>query len=56
MIKVNPNKNISKSIVATDRYGVQYVKNFTIFAGGTISVQTFDSRNTRVKTKLLKRR
>lgn len=54
MIKVNPNKNIFKSIVATDRYGIQYVKNFIIFADGIITVQTFDSNNTKVKTKLLK--
>lgn len=47
-------KNRFKSIIATDRYGVQYVKNFHIMATGSVSVQHWTSENKRVKTTHLK--
>lgn len=42
-------KNIFKSIVAVDRYGVKYVKNFTIFAECGIGLTRWDSINTHAK-------
>jgi len=42
-------KNRFKSIVTTDRYGVTYVKNFTLWANGDVSLQRWDSVNHRVK-------
>lgn len=42
-------KNRFKSIVTTDRHGVTYVKNFTLWADGGVSLQRWDSVNTRVK-------
>lgn len=59
-------KNRFKSIVAMDRYGIQYVKNFTIWADGHISLQKwqkdifgefkYTDNSTRVKTIRLERR
>lgn len=46
--------NRSKSIITVDRYGVQYVKNFTIFANGVVSLQYWTNQDTIVKTKCLK--
>lgn len=48
-IKIIPGKNVFKSIVKTDRYGNQYVKNFMINEDGVL-LQTWDTQNTRVKT------
>lgn len=42
-------KNRFKSIVTTDRYGVTYVKNFTLWANGDVSLQRWDTVNHRVK-------
>lgn len=47
-------KNRFKSIIVTDRYGVQYVKNFYIMATGSVSVQHWTSENKKVKTTHLK--
>lgn len=38
-------KNRFKSIVKKDRYGNQYVKNFTLWADGSISLQRYDDKN-----------
>lgn len=38
-------KNRFKSIVTTDRHGVTYVKNFTLWANGDVSLQRWDSAN-----------
>jgi len=47
-INTLPGKNICKSIIKTDRYGIQYVKNFTIWDDG-VSLQTWDTENPHVK-------
>ena len=47
--QTSENKNRFKSIVATDRYGVTYTKNFVIFADGHYSLQRFDSINTKTR-------
>ena len=44
---------MKKSIVKTDRYGVTYVKNFTVAENG-IFLQRFDSNNTCVESIILK--
>lgn len=54
MIKIDRNKNRFKSIIKTDRYGITYVKNFSIMADGAITLQHWTSENSRVKHKLLK--
>ena len=43
-------KNRFKSIVVTDRYGVKYIKNFTLWADGTVSLQRWTSKDSKVKT------
>lgn len=45
----NTKKNIFKSIVTTDRYGIRYVKNFSIMADGAITLQRWDDNNHKVK-------
>lgn len=47
-------RNRFKSIIKTDRYGVRYVKNFTIWADGSVSLQRWDGINTEIVTKRLK--
>lgn len=47
-------KNRFKSIITTDRYGVTYVKNFTLWADGGVSLQKWTSKSTKVKTLHLK--
>lgn len=37
-------RNRFKSIVVTDRHGVLYVKNFTIWGDGSVSLQRWDSK------------
>lgn len=37
-------RNRFKSIVVTDRHGVKYVKNFTIWGDGSVSLQRWDSK------------
>ena len=46
--------NRHKSIIATDRYGVTYVKNFHLFDNGVVSLQHWTSKDTIVKIKCLK--
>ena len=46
-------KNRFKSIVKTDRYGVTYVKNFILWAGGGVSLQCYSSTYPRIKHKML---
>lgn len=42
-------KNRFKSLEQIDRYGVRYVKNFTLWADGHISLQRWDTINHKVE-------
>lgn len=50
-------KNRFKSIVTTDRHGVTYVKNFTLWADGGVSLQRWDNINElRIKNVPIRRK
>lgn len=49
-------KNRFKSIVTTDRHGVTYVKNFTLWANGGVSLQRWDTVNHKVKNVRISRK
>lgn len=46
-------RNITKSLISRDRYGVEYIKNFKILAGGIIVLQKWTSENLKIKTVYL---